>query len=133
MTDNLELRGTVCPICGYEFKFGTPDEIEFHRVICVPSDDWKEALDYFNKRIKLGQCGNSTTQRKAFEAAIEALQKVEAYERFIEYFVFEGGYGDYSAMCEYMTWHNDTWCSEHCGADAPYLECAIRWSEERGE
>ena len=89
----------------------------------------KEALDYFNKRIKLGQCGNSTTQRKAFEAAIDALQKVEAYERFIEYFVFEGGYGDYSAMCEYMTWHNDTWCSEHCGADKPDIECVVKWSE----
>ena len=24
MTDNLELKGTVCPICGCEFKFGTP-------------------------------------------------------------------------------------------------------------
>lgn len=93
----------------------------------------KEALDYFNKRIKLGQCGNITTQRKAFEAAIDALQKVEAYERFIEYFVFEGGYGDYSAMCEYMTWHNDTWCSEHCGADKPDIECVVKWSEERGE
>lgn len=44
MTDNLELKGTVCPICGYEFKFGTPDEIEFHRVICVPSDDWEEMM-----------------------------------------------------------------------------------------
>ena len=44
MTDNLELKGTVCPICGYEFKFGTHDEIEFHRVICVPSDDWEEMM-----------------------------------------------------------------------------------------
>ena len=67
----------------------------------------------------------------AFEMAIDALQKVEAYERFIEYFVFEGGYGDYSAMCEYMTRHNDTWCSEHCGADKPALECVVKWSEER--
>ena len=61
----------------------------------------------------------------AFEAAIDALQKVEAYERFIEDFVFEGGYGDYSTMCEYMKRHNDTWCSEHCGADKPDLECAL--------
>ena len=45
MTDNLELKGTVCPICGYEFKFGTPDEIEFHRVICVPSDDLEDDDD----------------------------------------------------------------------------------------
>ena len=42
----------------------------------------------------------------AFEKAIDALEKVEAYERFIEYFVFEGGNGDYSAMCEYMTRHS---------------------------
>ena len=66
----------------------------------------------------------------AFEMAIDALEKVEAYERFIEYFVFEGGYGDYSAMCEYMTWHNDIWCSEHCGADTPNLECVIKWAED---
>lgn len=45
MTDNLELKGTVCPICGYEFKFGTPDEIEFHRVICVPSDDLEDEVN----------------------------------------------------------------------------------------
>ena len=66
----------------------------------------------------------------AFEMAIDALEKVESYERFIEYFVFEGGYGDYSAMCEYMTWHNDIWCSEHCGADTPNLECVIKWAED---
>ena len=66
----------------------------------------------------------------AFEMAIDALEKVESYERFIEYFVFKGGYGDYSAMCEYMTWHNDTWCSEHCGADTPDLECVIKWAED---
>lgn len=35
----------ICPVCGYEFKFGTPDEIEFHRVICVPSDDWEDDDD----------------------------------------------------------------------------------------
>ena len=70
----------------------------------------------------------------AFEAAVDALEKVEAYERFIENFVFEGGYGDYSAMCGYMKCDNDAWCSEHCGADAPYLECAIRCSmRKRGE
>lgn len=65
----------------------------------------------------------------AFEMAIDALQKVEAYERFIENFVFEGGYGDYSTMCGCMKCHDEVWCSEHCGADAPYLECAIRCSE----
>lgn len=39
---------------------------------------YEEALDYFNRRIKLGQCGKETTQRKAFEAAIEALKKQTA-------------------------------------------------------
>ena len=85
--------------------------------IAMAEVEWKYQMDY----------------EDAFEMAIDALQKVEAYERFIEYFVFEGGYGDYSAMCEYMTWHNDTWCYEHCGADKPDIECVVKWSEERGE
>ena len=92
----------------------------------------KEAIETINIAMAEVEWDYPMDYQVAFEMAIDALQKVEAYERFIEYFVFEGGYGDYSAMCEYMTRHNDTWCSEHCGADAPYLECAIRWSEERG-
>ena len=35
----------------------------------------QEALNYFRRRLVLGQCGKSTTQRKAFESAIEALEK----------------------------------------------------------
>lgn len=73
---------------------------------------------------------NYSILREALDMAIEALEKVEAYERFIEYFVFEGGYGDCSAMCEYMTGHNDTWCSEHCGAEKPDLNCVIKWAED---
>lgn len=69
----------------------------------------------------------------AFEMAIEALQKVEAYETFIEDFVFEGGYGDYSAMCQYMTSDNDTWCSEHCGEDKPDIGCVIKWAEDEDD
>ena len=86
-----------------------------------------------NGRLQGGFPDHDSEVGKAIDMAIDALQNVEAYERFIEYFVFEGGYGDYSAMCEYMKCDNDAWCSEHCGADAPYLECAIRCSEERGE
>lgn len=86
-----------------------------------------------NGRLQGGFPDHDSEVGKAIDMAIEALKKVEAYERFIEYFVFEGGYGDYSAMCEYMTWHNDTWCSEHCRADKPDIECVVKWSEERGE
>ena len=75
-------------------------------------------------------CCVTSCEAELLKTAIEALKKVEAYERFIEYFVFEGGYGDYSAMCEYMTGHNDTWCSEHCGAEKPDLNCVIKWAED---
>lgn len=34
----------------------------------------QEALNYFKRRLKFAQCGKSTTQRKAFESAIEALE-----------------------------------------------------------
>ena len=40
--ERKRLKGKICPVCGYEFKFGTPDEVEFHRVICVPSDDLED-------------------------------------------------------------------------------------------
>ena len=94
----------------------------------------KEAIEQLRERLAITDYRQQIPEYyEAIELAIEALEKVEAYERFIKVFVFEGGYGDYSAMCEYMNCDNDTWCSEHCGADAPYLECAIRWSEERGE
>ena len=93
----------------------------------------KEAIETINIAIAEVEWDYPMDYTVAFEMAIDALQKVEAYERFIEYFVFEGGYGDYSAMCEYMTRHNDTWCSEHCGADKPDIECVDKWSEERGE
>lgn len=69
----------------------------------------------------------------AFEKAIEALEKVETYEKFIEDFVFEGGYGDCSAMCLNMTSYNDTWCSEHCGEDKPDLGCVIKWAEDEDD
>ena len=92
----------------------TPQEAIETIKIAIAEVEWDYPMDY----------------TVAFEAAIDALQKVEAYERFIEYFVFEGGYGDYSAMCEYMTRHNDTWCSEHCRADKPDIECVVKWSEE---
>lgn len=28
---------------------------------------------------------------------------------------------------------SNTWCSEHCRADKPDIECVDKWSEERGE
>ena len=93
----------------------------------------KEAIETINIAMAEVEWDYPMDYAVAFEMAIDALQKVEAYERFIEYFVFEGGYGDYSAMCGYMKWHNDTWCYEHCRADKPDIECVLKCSEERGE
>lgn len=94
----------------------------------------REAIDILKREKPIHdtrKCGIELCE--AVDMAIEALEKVEAYETFIEDFVFECGYGDYSAMCQYMTSDNDTWCSEHCGADKPDIECVVKWSEERGE
>lgn len=35
----------------------------------------KEAITYFKHRLNCGQCGENTTQRVAFEGAIDALEK----------------------------------------------------------
>ena len=92
----------------------------------------KEAIEQLRERLAITDYKQQIPEYyEAIELAVEALEKVEAYERFIEDFVFEGGYGDYSAMCGYMKCDNDAWCSEHCGADAPYLECAIRCSMKK--
>ena len=47
MTDNLELKGTVCPICGYEFKFGTPGEFADGMECCWTCG---QALDWSEER-----------------------------------------------------------------------------------
>ena len=36
---------------------------------------YEEAYKYFKRRLSLGQCGKATTQRYAFEEAIESLEK----------------------------------------------------------
>ena len=93
-----------------------------------------EAIEQLRERLAITDYRQQIPEYyEAIELAVEALEKVEAYERFVKDFVFEGGYGDYSVMCGHMKCVNDAWCSEHCGADAPYLECAIKCSEERGE
>ena len=95
----------------------------------------KEALDYFGKRIKLGQCGNSTTQRKAFEAAIEALETQVPKKPARRTIYTEHWQGYYTIrvcpVCGIDTpvprglesW--EFWCPD-CGQ-------ALDWSEERGE